>query len=60
MSFQNGQGYIKSPLYTVNFKVFSSLDMLNMEDRDRQLRLNNVYYNIYMYHGSAPRSSVSV
>lgn len=38
-------------LHTVNYQVLSSLDMLNVDDRVRQLRLNHIY-NIY--HGSAP------
>ena len=40
-----------SPLHSITYKVLSSLDMLNVEDRVRQLRLNHVY-NIY--HGRAP------
>lgn len=32
----------QSPLHTVNYKVPSSLNMLNMEDRARQLKPNYV------------------
>jgi hypothetical protein len=40
-----------SPLHSINYNVLSSLDLLNIEDRVKQLRLNHVY-NIY--HGNAP------
>jgi hypothetical protein len=40
-----------SPLHSINCNVLNSLDLLNVEDRVRQLRLNHVY-NIS--HGSVP------
>ena len=39
------------PMQTVNNNVLKSLDLLNIDDRVRQLRLNHVF-NIY--HGKAP------
>ena len=40
-----------SPMQTVNYNVLISLDLLNIDDRVRQLCLNHVF-NIY--HGKAP------
>ena len=40
-----------SPMQTVNYNVLKSLDLLDIDDRVRQLRLNHVF-NIY--HGKAP------
>ena len=54
------------PMYSVNYSVLSSLNLLNVEDRVKQLRLNHVF-NIF--HAKAPsylcdkfvlRSNVSV
>ena len=38
-------------MYSVNYKVLAGLNLLSIEDRVAQLRLNHVF-NIY--HGSAP------
>ena len=39
------------PMHSINYNVLSGLNLLNVEDRVEQLRLNHVF-NIY--HGKAP------
>ena len=36
-----------SPRHTVNYTILSSLNMLNVEDRVKQLRLNHVFNIIF-------------
>ena len=38
-----------SPMQTVNYNVLKSLDLLNIDDRVRQLRLNHVLTHLYYY-----------
>ena len=42
------------PMYSVNYSVLSSLNLLNVEDRVKQLRLNHVFNIHFVFHAKAP------